>query len=108
MRKKTPHEKHLKGIVNSLLRKWEKGIAKKGSAVIEAWSSAAGKNAEVHTRPVSLKKGILVVAVDNSTWLYKLTLEKKRILKKFNEKYTGRIKAKDIRFRIGNNAERIL
>ena len=42
-----------------------------------------------------------MVIVENSSWLYKLTLEKKRTIEKFNEGYPGRKKVKDIRFRVG-------
>ena len=94
--------RHVKGIVDSLLRKWEGGALKKGNAVWSAWSAAAGDGEKEHARPVSLKNGILMVIVENSSWLYKLTMEKKNILEKFNEKYEGRKKAKDIRFRVGS------
>ncbi len=94
--------RHVRGIIDGLLARWQQGPQKKASAVIAAFSDAAGEEATKHARPVSLKNGILMVIVDNSPWLYKLTLEKKKILKKFNEKYTGKKKARDIRFRIGD------
>ena len=93
--------RHMRGIIDGLLQKLEKG-AVKGGAVFRAWEAATGEEARAHARPVSLKKGKLMVIVENSPWLYKLTLEKRGILKKFNEQYTGRKKADDIRFRIGD------
>jgi hypothetical protein len=40
-----------------------------------------GEAALGQTQPVSFKKGTLVVIVENSTWLYKLTMEKRKIIK---------------------------
>jgi len=93
--------KHVRGVLDGLLRKWEQGPVKKGSAVRKAWLDAAEDEVSAHARPVSLKNGTLLILVENSSWLYKLTMEKKDILRKFNENYTGRKKAADIRFRIG-------
>jgi len=98
----------MRDVVGSFLKKIEGGAAKKGSAVMEAWRSVAGEGAKEHTLPVSLKKGTLVVAVENSVWLYKLTLEKETLLKKFNEKYEGRRKAEKIRFRVGVIEDQLL
>ncbi|MEA3488741.1 MAG: DUF721 domain-containing protein [Candidatus Omnitrophota bacterium] len=93
--------KHVKGILDGLLRKWEKGTVRKGDAVRSAWAAAAGEKDRQHARPVNLKNGVLMVIVENSSWLYKFTLERRDLLEKFNESYTGRKKAQDIRFRIG-------
>lgn len=65
-----------------------------------AWSGAAGERASGHSRPVALKRSVLVVNVDSSPWLYELTTKKKEILAALGEKLAGR-KPKDIRFRIG-------
>ena len=93
--------KHVKGIVEGLIQRWEQGAVKKTNAVMEAWCEAVEEKTKKHTRPVSLKNGVLMVIVENSSWLYKLTLEKKRTIEKFNEGYPGRKKVKDIRFRVG-------
>jgi len=95
------HAGHVKGIIDGLINELEKKTAPKGSAVMDAWSAAVEKGALAHSRPVSYKKAVLVVVVENSSWLYKMTLEKNKILKKFNDSYSGRVKAKEIRFRIG-------
>lgn len=93
--------RHVRGIIDSLLQKLEKGAVKRG-AVFTAWEAATEEETRAHARPVSLKKGKLMVIVENSPWLYKLTMEKRNILEKFNEHYIGRKKAADIRFRIGD------
>lgn len=91
----------IKDVVGSFLKKLEGGAAKKGNAVVEAWQSVAGDSAKDHSQPVSFRRGKLVIVVENSVWLYKMTLEKRILLKKFNEKYEGRKKAEEIRFRVG-------
>jgi len=93
---------HVKGIVGGLIRKWETGTVKKGNAVTDAWLASVEEDTKGHARPVSFKKGILMVIVENAPWLYRLTVEKRTILAKFNENYTGRKKATDIRYRIGD------
>ena len=98
---KRSNARHIGKVLDGLLRKWEKGTVKKGDAVRTAWMAATKEETRKHARPISLKKGTLVVLVENSSWLYELTIEKKDILGKFNENYTGRKKAGDIRFRVG-------
>ena len=92
----------IEDIVRGLLNKLEGGNVKQGNAVRLAWRAAAGEHALGHTQPVSFKKGTLMVIVENSTWLYKLTMEKKKIIEKFNETYTGRQKLEEVRFRVGD------
>lgn len=94
--------RHMGGILDDLLKKWEQGTVKKGNAVREAWKASIEEKVKGHARPVSLKRGTLMVIVENSSWLYKLTLDKNKLLKKFNENYTGRNKVKSIRFRVGD------
>jgi len=93
--------RHVRGIVDGLLSKLERTTAKRADAVRKAWMESTTEEIKKHSRPVNFKNGTLVVIVENSSWLYKFTLEKKQIIQKFNEKYTGRKKAVDIRYRIG-------
>ena len=88
--KKKSQPRHLEDIVSGLIRRWEEKDLKKGNAVRTAWKAAAGEKATGHTQPAGFKKGTLMMIVENSAWLYKLTLEKRDIIKKFNENYTGR------------------
>jgi len=102
---KYQNTKHVRSILDGLLRKWEQGPVKKGNAVWDAWLVAVEEEVSEHARPVSLKNGTLLVLVENSSWLYKLTMSKRNILEKFNTNYTGRKKAIDVRFRIGTFEE---
>ncbi|MCM8761243.1 MAG: DUF721 domain-containing protein, partial [Candidatus Omnitrophica bacterium] len=67
----------------------------------EAWRRAAGDDAAKHSKPTTLKKAVITVSVDSSSWLYELTMRKKEILNKL-EKAIPNKKIKDVRFRIGN------
>lgn len=93
--------KHVKGVVGDILKGLERKSGEKGNPVINAWNKVVDEKTQIHSRPVNFKNGTIVVLVENSVWLYKLTLEKNKILEKFNEEYTGRKKALDIRFRVG-------
>ncbi|MDD4957321.1 MAG: DUF721 domain-containing protein [Candidatus Omnitrophica bacterium] len=93
--------RHVSGIIDGLIKKWQTGSSKKAKAIHEAWVKAVGEKKAAVARPVDMKKGTLVVIVKDSPWLYSLTMEKKQTLAGFNKEYTGRIKAKDIRFRVG-------
>jgi predicted nucleic acid-binding Zn ribbon protein len=65
-----------------------------------AWEDTAGREAARHTKPVSVKKSVLTVNVDSSSWLYELTTKKRDLLKRLEGKLRGK-KLKEIRFRIG-------
>lgn len=71
--------------------------------IADAWVDAAGNAAARHSRPVLLKKSVLVVNVDGSGWLYELSTAKPEILKKLGASVKKK-KIKDIRFRIGDIA----
>lgn len=54
-----------------------------------------------HIKVNYLKKGILNINVDSSTWLYSLSLKKEDILARLNKPGSQTESIKDIRFRIG-------
>ena len=64
------------------------------------WQTAVGERAAAHSRPRSLRRSRLLVNVDDSGWLYELTLKKKEIMKALEGNLKGRA-VKDIRLRIG-------
>ena len=96
---------HVRGVVDDLIGKLEKNTARRANAILKAWMEATGEEEKCHAKPVSMKNGVLTVIVDNAPWMYKFTLEKRRLQGKINEIYTGRKKISDIRFRIGNIEE---
>jgi len=68
--------------------------------VARLWAEVVGQGAARHSKPISLKKSLLTVNVDDSGWLYELTTRKKDIIQKLENKFKGK-KVKDVRFRIG-------
>jgi hypothetical protein len=101
MKRPKKDAKRIEGVVSGLLQKWQTKTVEKANAVKEAWKAATDKETREHSELISFKKGILTIIVGNSSLLYKLTLEKRNIIEQFNKNYKGRIKAKDIRFRVG-------
>lgn len=66
----------------------------------KAWEDAAGGKAARHTKPVSIRKSVLTINVDNSGWLYTLAIKKKDLLGKLEGKIRGK-DLKGLKFRIG-------
>lgn len=93
-----------KSSLEALLKKVMKDLGKKGrlteEEMAEIWTSAAGPAAAGHSKVKSLRKGMLFVTVDDSSWLYELTLKKREITERLKPKIRTR-NFKDIRFRIG-------
>ena len=98
-------DRHVKGIVDGLLKKIEENVHKKGDVAKEAWKSVNNEDLKKHAKLINLKRETLIVKVDNSSWLYKFTLEKKRIIEEFNAGYKKKKKIKGIMFRIGTLQE---
>ena len=100
MRRNRSKERSIDNIVKDVI----KNLSGKGRVseeeVNEAWRGAAGARAASHTRPVSIKKAVLTINVDDSGWLYELTIKKRELLKKLEGNIRGK-QLKGLRFRIG-------
>ncbi|MFH1853812.1 MAG: DUF721 domain-containing protein [Candidatus Omnitrophota bacterium] len=101
MRRHTKRPEDIKEIINKVLRRLEKKGSNKTEKILGAWQKIAGGPALNHSRPVSVKRGIITVEVDSSTWLYTLSLKKKEILSGL-QKELKEERIKDIRLRIGD------
>jgi predicted nucleic acid-binding Zn ribbon protein len=88
-------EELLKGVIKNL-----RATKLTQEEMAQVWQDAVGKRAAAHTKPVSIRRSALRINVDDSGWLYELTIQRKEILKKLEGKLKGK-KLKDIRFRIG-------
>ncbi len=69
-------------------------------AIDEVWRRAAGREAASHSWVVRWTQGRMMVAVENSGWMYLLGLKKGELLKKLLA-ILGRDKVKELIFRIG-------
>jgi len=97
-KEKKPEEIGL--IISQLIKKLDTKTHGSIEEVVQAWQNAVETKAISHTKPVAIKKNILTIEVDSSTWLYFLSLKKKNILESM-KKILGKGKIEDIRFRIG-------
>ncbi len=100
MKRASSKEKSIENVLKDVI----KNLSGKGRIseedVVGAWTRAAGEKAARHTKPVSIRKGVMTVNVDNSGWLYELSVEKKELLNRLGGKIKGK-QIKTLRFRIG-------
>jgi predicted nucleic acid-binding Zn ribbon protein len=64
------------------------------------WNEAVGKQIAAKARPVSLRDGILTVAVSSAPWMQQLTFLKQGMIEKINERL-GRELVRDIYLKAG-------
>jgi predicted nucleic acid-binding Zn ribbon protein len=100
MKKERTKQKSIENIVKDVIKNLSGAGRVSEEEVFGAWVAAAGEKAAKHTRPVSIKKGVMTVNIDGSGWLYELTVKKKELLKKLDGKIKGK-QVKALRFRIG-------
>lgn len=72
--------------------------------ILEIWKKAVGEKMARHSKPVSIRKSVLLVNVDGSGWLYELTIKKREIMGRLEGKFRGK-QLKGLRFRIGELIE---
>jgi len=100
MRKSAQRPEDIKGILNKVIGKIEKQGPGRKEKILDAWRRAAGEKASGHSRPVGVKRKVLTIEIDSSTWLYELNLKKRGILKDL-KKQLGEDKVQGLRFRMG-------
>ena len=71
------------------------------SQVFYLWQQIVGADVAHHAQPVSLRNGILVVAVDHPIWLQELQRFHKTLLLQKVQERVGKKAIRDIFFRIG-------
>lgn len=97
MKKEGPLKDVVKKIIGDLEKKEKEELD-----VLKIWKKTVGTKAAKHTSPAFLKGKRLVVCVSDSAWLYKLTLEKSKLIQKFNNNIKSKKKIRELQFRIGN------
>jgi Uncharacterized protein conserved in bacteria len=78
------------------------GINKRYNAesAIYHWKKIVGEKIAAHTRPLSVQRDLLFVAVSNPVWAHHLSMMKQDIISKINS-FIGDYLIKDIRFQAG-------
>ncbi len=99
--KRERHTEKISNVLTKVIGKIGKQGAGSKEKILIAWQKVVGKRAVTHSRPVSIRKKILTIEIDSSTWMYALSLEKKRILRDL-KKEMGEDRLKGVRFRIGD------
>lgn len=100
-RKTKAQPENIGNIVDNVLSGIEKKGPGKKEKILNIWQKAAGEKAAAHSRPVNIKRKILTIEVDSSTWFYFLNMKKNRLLADINKKM-GKDKVKDLRLRMGD------
>lgn len=86
----------IKDTLQAVFRELEAGRSRKRSAdPAHGFKKLLTKKERAHIKVTNLRKGVLYVNVDSSSWLYVFTLRKERYLNKLKPTIT------DLRFRIG-------
>ena len=90
----TPLKDVLKNVLSGLEKREEEE-----TAFLDVWRKTIGEEAAKHTKIDYIKGTKMLVSVSDSSRLYKLTCDKKKIIKNLNKKANKQIK--EIQFRIG-------
>ncbi|MGI5823150.1 MAG: DciA family protein [Dethiobacteria bacterium] len=70
--------------LQSLLKKYGLGEQLEKRHYLRMWPAVVGRQVAAYTRPVNISRQKLTVEVNDSTWLYHLTLLKHKIITDFN------------------------
>lgn len=98
MRKSRPVA--IRDVLDGILKDLGGGKVSQAGALEAAWEKAVGEPGTKHTKPIDIREGVLVVHVDSSSWLHKLTMEKAKILAQIRNEL-GEGPVKDIKLRMG-------
>ncbi|MFH1479531.1 MAG: DUF721 domain-containing protein [Candidatus Omnitrophota bacterium] len=90
----------IKNIIGKVVGDIEKKEPGKKERIEQAWKNIVGPEGVKHSRPIDIRKKVLIVEVSSSTWFYALNLKKKSILKDLEGLLEEKIE--DIRFRMGD------
>ena len=87
-------------IVKSVFSQLENAQVLCKEDVEKEWKNIAGDGAARHSKPETLRKGVLTVRVDSSVWMQELTMKKRNLLKGLKRAF-GKDKIAEIHFKIG-------
>jgi len=87
-------------IIQSVFAKFENAGRPFQEDIELVWKKLVGEDGFKYSRPVAIKKEILIVLVSNSDWLETLVMQKRGILKGLKRKL-GRDRISEINFKIG-------
>lgn len=100
MTKMKPKPVTIKDVVDEVIKKLEEGKVSEAESLTSSWAKAIGKENVRHAKPVEVKNRTLIIHVDSSSWLHKLSMEKTHLLTLLKNDLGGDI-VDDIKLRIG-------
>jgi len=71
-----------------------------GAGLQQAWAEAAGESLAQHSRPTTVRRGVLQITVENSAVMQELTFQKAKLLSRMKELLATE-KIRELRFQIG-------
>ena len=86
-------------VISEVTRSFGEEASKRGK-VASFWQKAIGKKKGLHAKISTFENGVLTIAIDNSSSLYELSLEKETLLQKLQEEFGSR-EVNDIRLQMG-------
>jgi len=95
----TKHPQRMRDLLSPLVAHLT--VARRPSAeeVDQLWRKLVGSKAARHSRPTSLRRGELLVAVDTSVWLWSLSFQRQRLVEELQAAW-GHETVSAIRFRM--------
>jgi hypothetical protein len=91
---------HIKEVIDTIFATSGVPINFDDIRIWKVWEGVVGKKIAKHTRPSSIKKGVLLVKVSDSIWLQDLEFKAETIKEGLNKKLQ-REAVKKIRFKVG-------
>ena len=89
----------IKSVIKDVVAQLSSGKKTPQAQILKAWPGCAGSKAFKHTKIIKFDKGVLLVNVDSSAWLFQMNLKRKALLEKLN---SATKELKEIRFRTGS------
>ena len=87
-------------IVKNVFLKLENEKTFSREDVEAGWKEIAGEAGFKHSRPMTLRGGVLTVCVDSSVWMQEMNMQKRRILKRLKSAF-GKDRISELHFKIG-------
>ena len=91
---------HISGILTELLKKYRSEPDGDLARVWQLWDSIVGEAIAENAKPAAFKGNLLLVYVNNSTWVHHLQFLKEDIIAKINAAM-GKTLVEEIKFKIG-------
>ena len=87
-------------VIKTVFHDFEKSKKTSKEDIEALWKELVGDRAFKHSRPQTMRKDVLTVQVDSSSWMQELSMRKRWILKGLKRKL-GKDRISEIQFRIG-------